>query len=120
MKNQFFYTRTVNLNTDKGPSELTVTESFDLNRVIRSVMVNTEELVVLLDDFHERALDVPIRNKAGKEVGVKREKNVYQSEISLKGDNIRRFREATEFYFYDSAKKEDEISEKLPAESVSN
>ena len=101
-----FYTRTVNLNTDKGPSELTVTESFDLNRVIRSVMVNTEELVVLLDDFHERAVEVPIKSNNGKVVGSKREKNIYQSEISLKGDDIKRFREASEFFFIDYSNKE--------------
>ena len=49
MINQFFYTRI------EGDKEFT--DSFNVNKVIRSIAFN-DELVILLDDIHERVEEV--------------------------------------------------------------
>jgi hypothetical protein len=49
-------------------------------------------LLVLLDDMHERSENVPdIDPKTNKFKGMKRERKVYQSEISLTGEDVTRF-----------------------------
>jgi hypothetical protein len=78
----FFYTRKVD---DK-----IYTDSFNLNKVVRSVQIDDNKLLILLDDLHERSEAVPdVKN--GKVVGSKRERNTYQTEINLEGDDITRF-----------------------------
>ena len=78
----FFYTRKVD---DK-----IYTDSFNLNKVIRSVQMDDNKLLILLDDIHERAEQVPdIKN--GKVIGQKRERNTFQTEINLFDEDITRF-----------------------------
>ena len=78
----FFYTRKVD---DK-----IYTDSFNINKVIRSVQMEDNKLVILLDDIHERAEQVPdVKN--GKVVGSKRERNTFQTEINLFDEDITRF-----------------------------
>lgn len=78
----FFYTRNVD---DK-----IYTDSFNINKVIRSVQMDDNKVLVLLDDLHERSEEVPdVKN--GKVVGSKRERNTYQTEINLEGDDAIRF-----------------------------
>lgn len=87
MTNQFFYTR------KEGDQEYI--DSFNVNKVIRSIAFD-DELVVLLDDIHERVEEVPTHNpKSGKLVGVQRKRDIFQSDIHLKGDDITRFRKLT-------------------------
>ena len=87
--NQFFYTR------KEGDKEYT--DSFNINKVIRSVQVGDDELLVLLDDIHERAVETPnINPKTNKMIGVTRKRDVYQSEIHLTGEDIVRFKNTTQ------------------------
>jgi hypothetical protein len=79
----FFFTR-------KAENGKDYTECFNLNKLIRSVQISEEELLIVLDDLHERSESVPdIKN--GKMVGSKRERNTYQTEIRLSGEDITRF-----------------------------
>lgn len=66
--------------------------SFNVNKVIRTVTLQDKSLLVLLDDLHERAVETPnINPKTNKVVGVQRKRDTYQTEIYLKGDDIVRF-----------------------------
>jgi hypothetical protein len=78
----FFYTREVDGKI--------YTDSFNLNKVIRSMQVDDDKVILVLDDLHERSENVPdIKN--GKVVGSKRERNTFQTEITLTGEDITRF-----------------------------
>lgn len=80
MTNQFFYKDGEDWN------------SFNINKVIRTVTLQDKSLLVLLDDIHERVIETPnINPKTNKMIGVTRKRDVYQSEIYLKGDDIIRF-----------------------------
>jgi hypothetical protein len=80
MTNQFFYKDGEDWN------------SFNINKVIRTVTLEDKSLLVLLDDIHERAVETPnINPKTNKMIGVTRKRDVYQSEIYLKGEDIIRF-----------------------------
>ena len=82
--NQFVYTRT------EGEKEYK--DSFNLEKVIRSVEVEDGKRIVILDDFHERVEMVPdINVKTNKVVGTRRERNTYQSEIHLNAEDGKRF-----------------------------
>jgi hypothetical protein len=88
MTNQFFYTR------KDGDKEYT--DSFNINKVIRTVQTGDDELLVLLDDIHERVVESPnINPKTNKMIGISRKRDVYQSEIHLTGVDITRFKTAT-------------------------
>jgi hypothetical protein len=92
MTNQFFYTR------KEGDQEFT--DSFNINKVIRTVQTGEDELLVLLDDIHERVVESPnINPKTNKMVGISRKRDVYQSEIHLHGEDIERFKKATNILF---------------------
>ena len=81
--NLFFYTREV----DNGKI---YTDSFNLNKVVRSMQLEDEKIILVLDDIHERSEQVPdIKN--GKVVGSKRERNTFQTEITLTGEDVKRF-----------------------------
>lgn len=79
----FFYTR-------KSEDDKVYTDSFNLNKVIRSVQMDDNKVLVLLDDVHERPEDVP-EVKNGKVIGQKRVRNVFQTEISLFDEDVTRF-----------------------------
>ena len=80
----FFYTR--------KQDEKVYTDSFNLNKVIRSVQVDDDKVLILLDDAHERSEVVPdVDPKTGKTSGTKRELNKYSTEITLTGEDITRF-----------------------------
>jgi hypothetical protein len=79
----FFYTR-------KSEDGKVYTDSFNLNKVIRSIQLDDNKVLVLIDDIHERPEDVP-EVKNGKMVGQKRVRNVFQTEISLFDEDVTRF-----------------------------
>ena len=82
--NLFFYTREVDGKI--------YTDSFNLNKVIRSMQVDDNKVILVLDDLHERSEPTPdIDPKTGKVKGQKRERNTYQTEITLSGNDIERF-----------------------------
>jgi hypothetical protein len=79
----FFFTR-------QGENGKDYTECFNLNKMIRSMQISEEELLILFDDYYERSEEVPdVKN--GKVVGSKRERHTYQTEIRLRGEDIIRF-----------------------------
>jgi hypothetical protein len=85
MSNLFFYTR----KTEDGKI---FTDSFNLDKVIRSVQMDENKVLVLLDDAHDRSEDVPdIDPKTGKQRGIKRQRNTYSTEISLVDEDVTRF-----------------------------
>ena len=79
----FFYTR----QSEDGK---VYTDSFNLNKVIRTIQMDDNKVLVLLDDIHERPEDVP-EVKNGKMVGQKRVRNVFQTEINLFDEDVTRF-----------------------------
>ena len=82
MNNLFFYTREVDGKI--------YTDSFNINKVVRSMQLEDNKVILVLDDIHERAEQVPdVKN--GKVVGSKRERHTYQTEIRLTGEDITRF-----------------------------
>ena len=84
MSTLFFYTREVDGKI--------YTDSFNLNKVIRSMQVDDNKVILVLDDLHERSEPTPdIDPKTGKVKGQKRERNTYQTEITLTGEDITRF-----------------------------
>lgn len=90
--NQFFYTR------KEGDKEFT--DSFNVNKVIRTVMLSDDDLLVLLDDIHERTTEQPnINLKTNRVSGVIRKRDVYQSEIHLTGEDITNFKKLTSILF---------------------
>ncbi len=95
MRNQFFYTRREPIQ-DTDPVEFKeFTDSFNVNKIIRSVRMDDENLVVLLDDMHERTrqVEVPQKSKNGKPLQpiTKKVTEVFQTEVYLQGKDIERF-----------------------------
>jgi len=72
--------------------KVTVKDNFNISKVIRSHTVKPGHVVVLLDDGHEEAQDIPVQK--GRNIEMTRQRNWVQSEISLKGDDVTRYYEA--------------------------
>jgi hypothetical protein len=97
MQNQFFYTRKELVSgTPENPVFKEFRDSFNINKVVRSITMEDERVLVLLDDLHERAQEVPdVDPKTNKMRGVKRVKNTFQSEIYLDPADAERFLKIT-------------------------
>lgn len=97
MKNQFFYTRKeLKSGTPENPVYNEFRDSFNINKVIRTVAIEDGRLLILLDDIHERAQEMPeIDPRSNKVKGIKRQRNTFQSEIYLEGQDVERFYNAT-------------------------
>ena len=97
MKNQFFYTRIeISGGTPEAPEYKEFRDSFNVNKVIRSITLEDGRILVLLDDMHERAQEVPdVDPKTKRMKGMKRERNMYQTEIFLEFEDGKRFFELT-------------------------
>ena len=98
MTNQFFYTRREQV---QGSEEFVdFTDSINVNKIIRSVMMDANTMVVLLDDIHERVNETPnINLKTNKVIGVNRKREIVQTEVYLTGEDIARFRKLTNIEF---------------------
>lgn len=85
MQNQFFYTRKELVSgTPENPEFKEFRDSFNINKVVRSLTMEDGRVLVLLDDLHERAQEVPdVDPKTNKMKGTKRVRNTFQSEIYL-------------------------------------
>lgn len=94
MKNQFLYTREVTLPGEEAKTQK-LTDSFNLDFVIRSVEIEEGKRLVILNDFHEEMREVPeFHPKTRKPTGAyKKERNTYQSEIYLNAEDSVRFLE---------------------------
>ena len=93
MKNQFFYTREQNIELPDGQKEVKkFTDSFSIDKVIRTVEMENGQRLVLLDDIHERLERIPqFDSKRTKITGYTKERNTFQSEIYLskeEGDKL--------------------------------
>jgi hypothetical protein len=90
--NQFFYTRKEPV---QGTDPLEFKEhldSFNIEKVIRTIIVENGNRLVLLDDIHERSTEVPdVNPKNGQTRGYKRERNTYQTEIYLSPEDSEKF-----------------------------
>lgn len=95
--NQFFYTRKELVSgTPENPEFKEFKDSFNINKVVRSITMEDERTLVLLDDLHERAQQVPdVDPKTNKMRGYKRERNTFQSEIYLDPADAVRFNKVT-------------------------
>ena len=99
MQNQFFYTRREII---KGDGEISDTyrdfkDSINMSKIIRSLTMEDNRVLLLMDDIHERITSVPvIDHKTNRVKSYNKERGVFQSEIYLsdKGD-IKRFYKAT-------------------------
>lgn len=99
-KNLFFYTRKVQITPKTETEEATfkdLTDSFNINKVIRSLEIEGGRYVVILDDFHDDEVDdrtKPIIDKVKNQFkGFKSKKGVVQSEITLEPQDAARFKE---------------------------
>ena len=97
MKNQFFYTRReVSGGTPEAPEYKEFRDSFNVSKVIRSITLEDGRILVLFDDMHERAQEVPdVDPKTKRMKGMKRERNMYQTEIFLDASDAERFFQLT-------------------------
>jgi hypothetical protein len=97
MQNQFFYTRKELVSgTPENPEFKEFRDSFNINKVVRSITIEDGRLLILLDDLHERAQEVPdLDPKTNKMKGYKRVKNTFQSEIYLEPADAIKFYAAT-------------------------
>jgi len=97
MANQFFYTRKELVSgTPENPEFKEYRDSFNVNKVIRSLTIDDGRVLVLIDDIHERVQETPdINPTTGKVKGTKRERNVFQSEIYLTPEDGIRFYQET-------------------------
>jgi hypothetical protein len=95
--NQFFYTRKELVSgTPENPEFKEFRDSFNINKIVRSLTIEDGRVLVLLDDLHERAQQVPdVDPKTNKMRGYKREKNTFQSEIYLDPADAERFLKLT-------------------------
>lgn len=96
MRNQFFYTDKVKLPVTEEGAEPEFQEkrnSFNMDKVIRTLTMDNGQLLVLLDDMHERVQEIPTM-KNGRKTIIK-EKQVFQSEIFLTKEDSDRFFELT-------------------------
>lgn len=97
-RNQFFYSRQESSPVQiEGKEErfITYRDSFSVDKVIRSVQLSENDFIVLLDDIHQRPQDVEVKNKQGKVTAIKREMNIFQSEIHLNEADALRFYKLT-------------------------
>lgn len=92
MSKQFFFTRKEPIK-DTDPVEFKdYLDSFNIDKVIRTIVIENNNRLVLLDDIHERSTEVPdINPKSGQVKGYKRERNTFQTEIYLTPEDSERF-----------------------------
>lgn len=113
LKTQFVFKREINVpgieedteNGIVGTDSYTkvVEDSFDIERVIRTITMDDGKLLVLLDDLHERFEDRPKlhpKTKAPRfdkkgEMMFERVKDTFQSEIYLSKEEAEQYRKLT-------------------------
>lgn len=90
--NQFFYTRKEPIQGTDPLEFKEYLDSFNIEKVIRTIVMENDNRLVLLDDIHERSTEVPdVNPKNGQIKGYKRERNTYQTEIYLTPEDSERF-----------------------------
>lgn len=96
-KTMFFYTRKEQISGPEG--ETTIKEyrdAINISKIIRAVLMSDNDLVVLLDDIHERMTQKPdIDIKTNRVKGVIKTREVFQTEVHLSDEDITRFYKLT-------------------------
>lgn len=96
MKNQFFYSFSVLVEDTENPGqekEIIKKGSFNLEKVVRTLEDHNDNLIVVLDDFHEEIVTNPtsINPNTNRVIKNKKEKGVVHSEIILGKEDKERF-----------------------------
>lgn len=98
MRQQFFYTRNETVNRvdastgEQKAVQIPRKDSFNLDKVVRTIEMHDGTVLVLLNDIHERTTETPnISPKSNKVTGVIRKRDTYQSEIYLSPEDGERF-----------------------------
>ena len=97
MNNLFYYEYKEPLEPKEGDTATLFTiskRSFNINKVIMTVE-DGDKLVIVMDDYHLRTEEVPVRNKKGGIAAYKNKTYTHQTIISLEGEDIERFKELT-------------------------
>lgn len=100
--NQFYYIRKEDVKTPTGLDAMgkqtfveekkEYLDSFSLDKVIRSIQLEDNRRLVLLNDIHERLEKTPQFNtKRDKITGYTKERNTFQSEIFLSVEESEKF-----------------------------
>lgn len=92
--NLFWYTRVEKVEGKEGQFKQ-FRDSFSLDKVIRSIEIEGDQYLVLLDDLHQRTQEVPVYNKQGKQTATKNVMGTFQSEIYLQPEDAARFLKLT-------------------------
>jgi hypothetical protein len=66
-------------------------DSFNVDLVIRSIVLEDNRRLILLNDIHDRLQDTPTYNKKKELIGYKKERVTVQSEIFLSPSDSERF-----------------------------
>ena len=94
----FIYTRKESVPSKVEGEDAQIVEykdSFNINCVTRTRAMPNGGLLVLLNDFHEETIDIPISNKKGDVYKYEKRRQVMYSEIYLEPDDANRFCELT-------------------------
>jgi hypothetical protein len=94
----FWYTRKEKVEPTINGEEIfkSYRSSFSLEKVVRSEELENGNILVLLDDIHQRPVNTEVTNKQGKVTAIKREMGTFQSEIFLtEKDDIENFYKLT-------------------------
>lgn len=97
MKNQFFYTINHVGGTEEAPTTVSIMASFNVEKVIRTMEIPGDKLVVILDDFHQELVTQPdtVNTKTNRIIHGKKELSTVQSEITLDSEDKARFYKQT-------------------------
>jgi len=98
MKNMFFYTRKEPLPPKEGDTELHYREyvsSFNINKVVQAIIMEDGSTSLILDDYHERIEELPVRNKKGVVTSYRNRHYTHQSSIHLEPEDTKRFHTLT-------------------------
>ena len=99
MNEQFFYVRKEILQPKAGdaagkePETIERIDSFNMEKVIRTIELETGERLVLLNDIHDRKEEVPVysNGKNPRQIASKNITRTVQSEIYLNENDSKRF-----------------------------
>lgn len=92
MNNLFWYTRKE--KNHKG-EDVEFLDSFNINRILRTMTLDDGRMLVLLDDIHNRISEVPVKNKRNSITGYKNQTLTVQSEITLEKEDVKAFIQMT-------------------------
>jgi hypothetical protein len=93
MKNQFYFTYREPIQPKEGDTAVLFSEtqrSFNINKVVMTVREG-DGLAIVLDDFHERIEEIPVKNAKGNITGFKNRHYTHQSVIHLEEEGANLF-----------------------------